>query len=124
MRNTLSRAAGVCALTAISLATSAPPAMAASFDGPWTVQIVTERGGCDSYGYSVAIRNGRIALREDAPVTLDGRVSATGVVQVNVRRGDQRADGRGRLSGNNGAGTWTGRSATAQCSGRWIAERQ
>jgi hypothetical protein len=104
--------------------TAAPAAARMSFDGLWSVLIVTERGDCDrGYRYPIAIVNGRVqhAPNEgDQSFIIAGRVSAGGAVNVSVRRGDQAAEGSGRLSLSNGEGRWR----SASCAGYWQAERR
>jgi hypothetical protein len=104
--------------------TATPAAARTSFDGLWSVLIVTERGDCDrGYRYPVAIVNGRVehAPNEgDQSFSIAGHVSAGGAVNVSVRRGDQAAQGSGRLSLSNGEGRWR----SASCAGYWQAERR
>jgi hypothetical protein len=96
-----------------------------SFDGAWSVLIVTERGECDrAYRYGVRIAGGRILYDGEAGVSFTGSVGRDGRLTAFVSRGSQSASGSGRLSGNQGEGTWSGKSATGQCSGRWEAERR
>ena len=45
-------------------------------------------------------------------------------LRVAVAAGGQSASGYGRLSGNYGQGSWSGRSSISQCSGHWEAERR
>jgi hypothetical protein len=96
------------------------------FDGLWSVSIVTQRGNCDrSYRYPVAITNGVIQQavnQSDASVAIVGRVTGSGAVAVNVRRGDQFAHGSGRLNTVAGQGQWL--SPTSGCTGYWVAERR
>ena len=94
------------------------------YDGNWSVVIITDRGDCDrAYRYPIQIRNGIVRYTGDV-VALSGRVASNGVVAVALSRGAQHAAGRGRLSRITGAGTWRGASPTANCSGRWQAERR
>jgi hypothetical protein len=98
---------------------------ASSFDGRWSVLVITEAGDCDrAYRYPVEIMNGRITYAGDVNIDLAGRVDRNGRLSASIRRADQSAKGSGRLSGNSGSGTWTGQSPTMQCSGRWEAERR
>jgi hypothetical protein len=100
-------------------------AKAASFDGNWSVLIVTQKGDCDpAYRYEVRIDGGRLSYAGTGSFTVSGNVSGGGAVTVSVRRGEQSANGSGRLHGNAGAGSWSGKSPTAACSGRWEAERR
>ncbi len=116
-------------LIALALAASplwtAPAAIAgASFDGRWSVLIVTDAGTCDrAYRYALNISNGRITY-DDPSFNVSGRVDARGRVNVNVSAGGERASGTGELSGDSGRGLWSGNSATSACSGHWEAERR
>jgi hypothetical protein len=96
-----------------------------SFDGTWSVLIITETGECDrAYRYGIRIERGEIIYGGEAGVSFTGRVDSKGQVSATVRRGAQSATGSGRLSGASGAGTWSGRSNTGACGGRWEAERR
>jgi len=117
------------ALALLALATvpsfAAPLSSAAkpSFDGNWSVLIVTERGTCDrAYRYPVRISNGAVGYAGQASFNVGGRVGASGAVTVTVSRGNQSATGTGALSGTDGSGHW--RSAGGECSGTWTAERR
>ncbi len=108
------------------LAGAAGQAPAASnFDGEWSVVIITEAGTCDrAYRYPVKVVNGQVKYSGEAAVTLTGRVDASGRLNATVQRGDQSANGSGRLSSSSGAGTWKGKSSTTSCAGRWEAEKR
>jgi hypothetical protein len=119
------------ALTALAiLAASAVPAFAAplaagkaSFDGNWSVLIVTQKGSCDrAYRYPVRITNGSVGYAGAASFNVSGKVGDTGAVIVTVSRGNQSATGTGRMSATDGSGTWT--AASGDCSGTWTAERR
>jgi hypothetical protein len=119
------------ALTALAiLAASAAPTFAApiaaskaSFDGNWSVLIVTQKGTCDrAYRYPVRITNGAVGYAGEASFNVSGKVGDTGAVIVTVSRGSQSATGTGRMSSTDGSGTWT--AASGECSGTWTAERR
>ena len=94
---------------------------AASYDGLWSVVIVTESGTCDrAYRYPIRISGGTLLNAGDSPVAITGSVRSNGAVTVKVSRGEKHAIGSGRLSASGGAGSWMGRD----CSGRWEAERR
>ena len=94
------------------------------FDGAWSALIVTDRGTCDrAYRYALRIADGRV-FYEDPSFSVSGGVDGAGRVRVAVSAGGQSATGYGRLSGNSGQGSWSGRSSTSQCSGHWEAERR
>jgi hypothetical protein len=113
------------ALIAFSFAsalTAARPAVAApSYDGVWSVVIMTEKGTCDrAYRYPVRISNGEVQNDGPSLVNVSGRVGGNGAVKVLVSAGDQSATGTGRLSGKVGGGQWSG----GECAGHWQAERR
>lgn len=111
---------------AFVLATALPgAARAASFDGTWSVLIVTQRGPCDAaYRYGLSIRNGVVFYEGSAPVNVSGRVSGNGGVHVRVWAGRQSASGSGRLSRGTGRGAWRGTGSTGTCSGYWTADQR
>ena len=125
--NTLRTAAATLALAVLSSsvvpAVAAPIAASKSFDGGWSVLIVTEKGTCDrAYRYPVKIENGAVGYAGTASFNVTGKVGANGAVTVTVSRGDKSATGTGRMSGTDGAGTWS--AASGECSGTWTAERR
>ena len=100
----------------------------AGFDGLWSVLVITEAGTCDrAYRYSLRVAKGSVRYEGDPggfEVDVSGRIDDGGRVNVSISRGQQSANGSGRLSTDRGAGTWRGKSPTAECSGRWEAERR
>jgi len=118
--------ARILGIAAFAAALAGLPAQAQSqFDGTWSVLIVTETGECDrAYRYGIRIQSGQIIYDGEAGVSFTGRVESNGHVTAAVGRGQQRATGSGRLSGNIGVGTWRGQSNTGACGGRWEAERR
>ncbi len=107
------------------LASIGTASSAAKYDGSWSVVVITERGDCDrAYRYPVRVVNGAIQYLNEAGISITGRVDGSGRLRAVIRRGDQQAEGSGRLSGATGAGTWRGRDNFKQCSGRWEAERR
>jgi hypothetical protein len=116
--------AGVALLFLAGLCMSSGATARMAFDGAWSVLIVTDRGTCDrAYRYALRIADGRV-YHDDPSFSVSGGVDDTGRVRVGVSAGGQTANGYGRLSGNSGQGSWTGRSSTSQCSGHWEAERR
>jgi hypothetical protein len=96
----------------------------ASFDGLWSVLIITDSGQCDrAYRYALRIENGRIRY-DDPSFDVSGQVTPSGQVRVMVRYGQQQASGTGRLSLDGGEGVWSGRASGSRCSGHWEAERR
>jgi hypothetical protein len=110
-------------LAATAVPAGSAPMAKASFDGGWSVLIVTEKGTCDrAYRYPVKIQNGAVGYAGSASFTVSGQVGDNGAVTVTVARGNQSAKGTGRMSGNDGSGTWT--AGSGECSGIWTAERR
>jgi hypothetical protein len=98
---------------------------ASTFDGEWSVVIITEAGTCDrAYRYPVQVVNGELKYDGEAAVAISGRVDPSGKLNATIRRGEQSASGSGRLSPSSGAGTWKGKSSTTACAGRWEAEKR
>jgi hypothetical protein len=121
------RAAILGAMTLTAMLSAGAPARAAptSFDGPWSVLVITDYGSCDrAYRYGLEIQNGQVFYRGGAGVDIFGRVTPRGQVNVQVRQGDQQAVGTGRLSQVSGGGRWSGASPNQQCGGHWTAERR
>jgi len=111
------------AILAVAVPASKPAAAKSTFDGTWSVLIVTEKGTCDrAYRYPVKIDNGAVGYAGDASFTVSGRVQTTGAVTVTVARGNQSANGSGRLSPTGGTGSWV--AGSGECSGTWTAERR
>ena len=113
------------ALTALAfagaLSAAAPAAATPSYDGLWSVVIVTQKGTCDrAYRYPVRISNG--AVQNDGPslINVSGKVGGNGAVTVMVSAGDKSATGTGKLNGKLGGGKWSG----GECAGTWQAERR
>jgi hypothetical protein len=103
-------------LAALSMTT---PAAAATFDGDWDVQIISNSAACSSaVSVSLGISNGHVASNT-ATVTASGHVAEAGIINVTLTNGVKRATGSGRLTGTSGSGTWR----AALCSGSWTAQR-
>ena len=114
--------------TLVLLAATAPGSARStqsSFDGRWSVVIITDAGACDrSYRYGLVVSRGSISYAGDSGVAVSGGVDPRGGVSVSLRYGQSGAQGSGRLSRSNGAGRWQGASSGSRCSGRWVAERR
>jgi hypothetical protein len=121
------RTRGLLVVSALALAAAVPalrPAEAVpSYDGIWSVVIVTQQGICDpSYRYPIRITKGNLVNAGTAQVAISGKVGKNGAVIVNVSAGDKTATGTGRLGGKVGGGSWSG--GNGLCSGIWQAERR
>jgi hypothetical protein len=118
------RAAMLATGLAVAMSSAGPSAHAASFDGPWSVLVVTRSGACDqAYRYGVTIVGGVVYYAGGGPVSLTGRVSPSGNVTVRVSSGPQYALGSGRLSRSTGSGSWRGQGPNGSCAGVWRAPR-
>ena len=122
------RAAGLLGLAALATVAALPALEGAeagpSYDGLWSVVIVTKAGQCDAaYRYPVRITNGNLGNAGSAPINISGKVAKNGAVVVSVNAGDKSAIGKGRLAGASGAGSWSG-NGNGACSGVWEAERR
>ncbi|MFC5085880.1 hypothetical protein [Microvirga arabica] len=101
---------------------AAAPAKPASYDGTWSVRLVTEAGSCDaSYHYTIAVEDGRVRPISAAGASVSGGVGRDGSVTLSVQRSIAQAQASGRLRASSGSGTW--RLAMLGCTGRWTAER-
>jgi hypothetical protein len=114
--------------TLVLLAATAPGSARStqsSFDGRWSVVIITDAGTCDrSYRYGLVVSHGRISYAGDSSVIISGGVDPRGRLSVSLRYGQSAAQGSGRLSRSDGGGRWQGASSGSRCSGRWLAERR
>jgi len=112
-------------LTASALSASSAPISAGkqSFDGNWSVLIVTQKGTCDrAYRYPVRISNGSVGYAGQSSFNVSGSVGSGGSVTVMVSHGSQSARGSGQLSATGGSGQWV--AGSGECSGIWTAERR
>ena len=102
------------------------PAFAAqarsTYDGPWDLVFVTERGACDpSYNFTVNVSDG--VVTHPNLVKFKGYVAKSGSVHASVTVHDKFASGTGRLFGTAGRGRWSGHAGSARCTGYWTAQR-
>src|SRR6478672_10070756 len=118
--------------TAFAIICSTAPAIAAQFDGNWTMVAVTTSGHCGEIPIDVGISRGRIYSAGGSsfgtafalyPIQLVGHVSASGQVRMNAVAGPRSAYGTGRFNRFRGSGTWAGTGPSGVCSGVWSAMR-
>jgi hypothetical protein len=116
--------AAALATTSISAASSA---IAANFDGYWSLVAQTTNGHCRATRWDVAISGGQLyypgGSYQGYQVGLTGAVSPSGRLRVNVRAGPRFAVGAGRLGRLQGSGTWAGQGPSGTCAGIWTATR-
>jgi len=119
----LTLAVAACGAALLTPTVAAP--RSADFNGNWSVLVITKSGTCDpAYRYGVTVENGAVRYRGESGVDVSGNVDERGRVRVTIGRGEQSAEGTGRLTGDGGSGTWNGRSPDSRCSGVWEAERR
>lgn len=91
-----------------------------SYNGTWSVRLVTEQGSCDaSYSATVMVEDGQVRAVGGASVS--GGVGQDGSVALGIRRSIASGDASGRLAGVSGAGVW--KVAMLGCTGRWTAQK-
>jgi hypothetical protein len=106
---------------AVAVPASKPAEAVPSYDGLWSVVIVTKQGLCDaSYRAALRIKNGHLANAGSGSFTITGKVEKSGAVTVTVSSGPNSATGTGRLHGKSGGGSWSG----GPCAGVWQAEKR
>jgi len=114
-------------LTAFAIISFAPSAIAAPFDGTWSMLVVTTNGHCGKIPVGLGISHGRIHSTRGSfvfhPIKLSGQVSASGQVRMKAVAGPRIANGTGRFNRSQGAGTWSGTGPSGVCSGVWSASR-
>ena len=120
----------ICAIAlaaGLAISYSAPPVIAAGFDGDWSMVAETTRGHCGTIELGMAVRSGRIYSTSGwfafYPVQLGGRISSSGHARINAVAGPRIARGTGRFGRSQGNGTWNGRGPSGLCSGVWSATR-
>ena len=115
---------------AFAIICSTSSAIAAQFDGNWSMVAVTTSGHCGEIPIDVGISRGRIYSTGGSsfgtafahyPIQLVGRVSASGQVRMNAVAGPRSAYGTGRFNRFRGSGTWAGTGPSGVCSGVWSA---
>src|SRR4030095_7815323 len=101
------------ALAATFAAISTPSAIAASFDGNWSVVAQTTQGNCGNMQFALSINRGRLYSGSGYyvfgyPAQLDGRVSPSGYVQANGVAGPRTAPAPRRPPRVLGRRAWRG----------------
>ena len=125
MQGVIAKLALAATVAVLTIASAPTAALAAVFDGDWTVTVYTVRGKCDrSYSYDVRVVRGVVKYVDYTSVHLSGTVTPQGMVSVNIRHHDDTANGVGHLSEVTGAGDWRGAGKDGACSGHWKAHRR
>ncbi len=114
------------ALLTLALVAAAPSTASAqqTFNGNWSVEVVTQQGNCDrAYRFPVVIENGRIRYGGREGINISGTVNARGQIRSNIAANGLQASVTGRLGRGFGSGTWT-LAGARNCAGTWNAERR
>ena len=107
-------------LALVAAATSNTATAGSAFDGPWTVNAVTQQGGCDpTYNFSVQIAAGVITLPGFAGFS--GHVADSGAAQASVSTSGTQVTASGNFATSGGRGQWPSRSKDGPCAGYWTA---
>jgi hypothetical protein len=110
------------AIVATSGAAEARRAARGAYDGTWNVVFATQAGNCSSTNsVPFSVSGTRVSSAGGGKVT--GGISRGGAVAVHISVGLSHASGSGRLTGNYGAGRWSGVITGDRCSGSWQATR-
>jgi hypothetical protein len=94
--------------------------VAGPYDGVWNVVFATTRGNCSS-GASIPFTVTGTRVSSAGGGRVEGSVNRAGGVIVTASVGASRANGRGRLVGSSGSGSWAGIISGDRCSGTWQA---
>jgi hypothetical protein len=107
---------------ALTLATTAIlPASAGSsgkYDGNWAVSVVTEKGSCDAYKWTLVVSGSRLLRIDEMPLSASGSIDARGQARFQVA---SMVNADGQMQDSIGSGRWDAPSRS--CSGRWRAAR-
>jgi hypothetical protein len=114
--------AGALAVSAVPDVAAAQAARPGAFDGTWNVTFAPKAGNCHaSNTLPFSVYGTRVSSAGGGKVT--GGITRKGNVTVRITVGASYADGSGRLTGNSGAGRWSGLITGDRCSGIWQAIR-
>lgn len=112
---------------AFALLSIASPALAAPFDGIWSMLVVTTNGHCGKIKVGLAISRGHISSTSGSfalhRIRVDGRISGGGQTKMNAVAGPRLAKGTGQFTKSKGIGNWNGTGPSGVCSGIWTAVR-
>ena len=103
---------------------SLSPALASAagaYDGNWSLSVVTEKGSCDGYRWTVVVANGQVRQINDVPLQASGAISANGQARFQFVSSSDKVSVSGQMSAATGRGSW--QSPSRDCAGRWEASR-
>ncbi len=114
----LSRKLALALALASTLAFPAAAGSSGKYDGSWSVSVVTEKGACDAYTWTVVVAGDRLLRVEELPVSASGAITANGQARFQVA---SMINADGQMLEKSGSGKWDAPSRS--CSGRWRAAR-
>src|SRR5437763_16202181 len=98
---------GITIVALAATAALAAPRGAGSYDGKWSVEVITDKGTCDRvYRWSLGMQGGHV-IDVGEVARPSGGVSANGRVNMRFVRNNDYASATGELSGDWGSGSWT-----------------
>ena len=107
---------------ALSLAsTLAAPATAGpdnKFDGNWSLSVVTEKGDCDAYTWTVVVAGNKLQRIVQLPIGASGSIDSRGQARFQVA---SMLTAAAPMKDATCRGLWD--AASRSCSGRWRAAR-
>jgi hypothetical protein len=107
-------------LALVATITSNAASAGSAFDGSWSVNAVTQQGGCDpTYNFSIQIVAGIMTLPGFAGFS--GHVADNGTVQAAVSSSGTQVTASGNFATSAGRGQWHSRSKDGTCAGYWTA---
>jgi hypothetical protein len=93
------------------------------FNGTWSVEVIPQRGSCNSpFSFPVVIQGGRVGYGGAGGIAVTGAVTPRGVIRGSVGAGAVQARVAGRLNRRTGSGSWAA-SGSLNCSGQWRAAK-
>mgnify|MGYP007078347989 FL=1 len=117
-RSPFRMAAFITAGAVLSFCPYAVPAMAASSDGHWQIEIVSQVGKCEaSIAAQFTIRGDDITSSKASTFKADGSVQSDNSLWVRLQQGKNQYRLQGKLKGRTGSGSWS--SNTRFCGGIW-----
>lgn len=106
------------ALLAIPALAPAKAGSPGKYDGSWSVSVVTEKGSCDAYKWTIIVSDGQLQRVASMPVSASGAIDGRGQARFQVA---SIVTAVGHMADGAGSGRWDAPSKS--CSGRWQAAK-
>jgi hypothetical protein len=112
----------LCAIPAVLVLGAFNSATAASVDGEWEVDVMTEVGPCEPVQqFPMIVANGHICGSAASAAQTVGFVENNGTMWVRFTSAEDVVRIQGKLAGATGSGTWS--SGSRYCGGKWRAKK-